>query len=86
MKVLGLREILADETRANHLPVRHDQAPVGLIAEDDLGDHGDDGRIDQAGQDRHHHHHHECRLEFFEHVESSFFTGGGAPPPPRTDA
>ena len=70
VEVLGLGEVLADQPRADHLPVRHDQAAVGLIAKDDLSNHGDDGRIDQAGQDRHHHHHHESGLEFFEHVIS----------------
>ena len=49
MEVLGLGEALADERRADHVALRIvDQAAVGLVREEHLGDAGDRQRIDEA--------------------------------------
>ena len=51
-EVLRVVERLADQRRADGLPVAHDQAAVALRGKDDLGDAGDDQRIDHAGDER----------------------------------
>ena len=48
VEVLGLRERLRGEPRADHLAVALDQAPVGLLGEGDLGEAGHERRVGEA--------------------------------------
>src|SRR5499427_5704404 len=67
MEVFVLREVLPDQARPDDLTVDSDEAAVRLVAERDLRDAGDDGRIQQARQHGHDKHHQECGLKLFEH-------------------
>src|ERR1043166_6266781 len=50
LKILVGGEALADQPRADHRAVALDQAAIGLVGKDDLGDAGDRQRIGEPGQ------------------------------------
>ena len=52
MKILGVGEVLADQFGADDLAVCVDQAAIGLVREDELGDAGHAERVDEAGDER----------------------------------
>src|SRR4029077_12769214 len=53
-EVFRVGEVLPDQPGADQLAVLDDQAAVGLVVKDDLGDARDDERIDQSGDNRDH--------------------------------
>src|SRR5512134_2123384 len=51
MKIAITREGLADQRRADHRSILHDEAAVRLARECDLGDPGHRERIEESGDD-----------------------------------
>jgi len=52
VEIVVALEGLADQGRADHLPVLLDQAALRLIGEQHAGNAGHDQRIDEAGDER----------------------------------
>ncbi len=67
MEVAGASERLADQARPDHDPVTGQQAAVGLVWENDLGDAGDREGIDQSGENGHQAEEHQSGADVLEH-------------------
>ena len=50
MEVLGPRELLRGQSRANHVAVALDEAPVRLVREGELGEAGHENWVDDSEQ------------------------------------
>ena len=68
MEIVFAGEVLADQGGADDLAVTLDQAAVGLVGEDRLGEAGHGEGIGEAGQDGHADDHRDGGADLLEHV------------------
>src|ERR1700731_5391410 len=67
MEIFWRRKCLSDQFRADHFAVAFDQAAVGLVRKEQLGQSGHTERVDETGQDRHEDDHQDGGTDLADH-------------------